>query len=38
MKRNEGFFDLDPSHPLGGKDGLKDIICTFNNEPWVGVV
>ena len=22
---NEGFMGIDPSHPLGGKDGLKDM-------------
>lgn len=25
--RAEGFSSIDPSHPLGGPDGLKDILC-----------
>jgi hypothetical protein len=36
--RDEGFQSIDPSHPLGGKDGLKDMICYFHNSKWVGGV
>lgn len=31
-----GFRDIDPSHPLGGKDGGKDMLCEFNNFKWIG--
>jgi len=23
----DGFSSIDPSHPLGGPDGIKDILC-----------
>ena len=32
----EGFRDIDPSHPLGGKDGGKDMLCEFNGFKWIG--
>jgi len=32
--RSEGFEDLDPSHPLGGPDGLKDVVCRRNGHTW----
>lgn len=32
---SENFKSLDPSHPLGGKDGLKDIISTKDNIQWI---
>ena len=32
----EGYQSVDPSHPLGGKDGLKDVICCKNNKHWIG--
>lgn len=35
---HEGFNDVDPSHPLGGKDGGKDILCKFNESKWLGAV
>ncbi|WP_054743242.1 hypothetical protein [Cellulosilyticum ruminicola] len=35
---NEGFRNIDPSHPLGGKDGLKDMILTNGGKKWVGAV
>lgn len=35
---NEGFEGVDPSHPLGGKDGGKDMICFFNRVRWIGAV
>ena len=35
---NEGFEGVNPSHPLGGKDGGKDMICFFNRVRWIGAV
>jgi hypothetical protein len=35
---SEGFTDLDPSHPLGGKDGGKDAICKKDGKRWVMAV
>jgi len=32
---SEGFKSIDPSHPLGGKDGLKDIISFKDNLQWI---
>jgi hypothetical protein len=32
---SEGFRSIDPSHPLGGKDGLKDIISIKDNLKWI---
>lgn len=32
----EGFSSVDPSHPLGGPDGLKDMICKYDNLLWIG--
>jgi len=34
--RVEGFASIDPSHPLGGPDGLKDIVCTREGKKWIG--
>jgi hypothetical protein len=31
---HEGFEDIDPSHPLGGKDGGQDARCMYEGEPW----
>lgn len=31
----EGFTSIDPSHPLGGPDGLKDIVCKKDGLRWV---
>lgn len=33
-----GYSNIDPSHPLGGKDGGKDAICTYKGERWVMAV
>jgi hypothetical protein len=30
----EGFIGLDPSHPLGGKDGGKDALCSKDGIRW----
>jgi hypothetical protein len=34
----DGFSGLDPSHPLGGKDGGKDATCSKGGRPWVMAV
>lgn len=34
----EGFKAVDPSHPLGGKDGLKDMTLSFEGKRWIGAV
>ena len=34
----EGFCDIDPSHPLGGKDGLKDMVLSYKGEKWIAGV
>jgi hypothetical protein len=36
LLRAEGFDAIDPSHPLGGPDGLKDVVCIKNNVKWLG--
>jgi hypothetical protein len=35
---SEGFKGLDPSHPLGGADGGKDAICSYDEDEWVMAV
>lgn len=35
---HENYTDLDPSHPLGGKDGGRDAICMRNGLRWVMAV
>jgi len=32
---SEGFKSIDPSHPLGGRDGLKDIISRKDNLEYI---
>src|SRR5690348_11139109 len=32
---SDGFTGVDPSHPLGGKDGGKDAICVRDGKQWV---
>jgi len=34
--RFEGYTSIDPSHPLGGADGLKDVVCIRNGAKWIG--
>lgn len=34
--RAEGYKSIDPSHPLGGRDGLKDFITIKDNIKWIG--
>ena len=31
----DGFASVDPSHPLGGPDSLKDIVCAKADMRWV---
>lgn len=31
---HEGFEAINPSHPLGGKDGGQDACCMYAGEPW----
>lgn len=33
---SEGFLSIDPSHPLGGPDGIKDLVCTKEGLSWIG--
>lgn len=32
------FTEIDPSHPLGGPDGSKDVVCTKNGARFVAAV
>lgn len=32
---SEGFKSIDPGHPLGGKDGVKDIVALKDNIQWI---
>ena len=32
----EGYEDVDPQHPLGGPDGLKDVLCRKEGALWIG--
>ena len=33
-----GYENLDPSHPLGGKDGAKDAVCLKKGQRWIMAV
>jgi len=35
---SEGYKSIDPTHPLGGRDGLKDIISMKDNLQWIAAV
>ncbi|QVI22924.1 hypothetical protein KHQ06_08150 [Nocardia tengchongensis] len=35
---HEGYEDIDPSHPQGGKDGGKDGTCVRNGQSWIYAV
>jgi hypothetical protein len=35
---SDGFVGLDPSHPLGGKDGTKDAIAHKDGKRWLMAV
>ncbi|SDE79329.1 hypothetical protein SAMN04487777_12726 [Priestia aryabhattai B8W22] len=32
---SDGYDSIDPSHPLGGRDGIKDMVCIKSNIEWV---
>lgn len=32
------YDNIDPSHPLGGRDGGKDALCTKNGKDWIMAV
>jgi hypothetical protein len=34
----EGYADIDPSHPLGGRDGGKDALAIRSGKKWVMAV
>ncbi len=34
----DGYTSLDPSHPLGGKDGGKDALCRKDGVTWIMAV
>lgn len=36
--KSEQYHSVDPSHPLGGRDGGKDILCAKNSKKYVGAV
>ena len=36
--RSEDYKSIDPSHPLGGQDRLKDLITIKDNIKWIGAV
>ncbi len=38
LLHNDGFQNIDPSHPLGGKDGKKDIIFFEKDSKWIAGV
>lgn len=31
----EGYQDINPQHPFGGPDGLKDVLCKKGGKTWV---
>lgn len=35
LLRADGFTSIDPSHPLGGQDGLKDALCMKDDIKWI---
>lgn len=35
---DQGFDDIDPSHPLGGKDGGKDALSSKQGKKWIMAV
>lgn len=35
LLQSEGFQSVDPIHPLGGPDGLKDLVCDRGGKKWV---
>ncbi len=35
---SENYTDLDPIHPLGGKDGTKDAVARKDGSRWLMAV
>ncbi|MEH1948220.1 MAG: hypothetical protein V7K77_14895 [Nostoc sp.] len=35
---HQKYKDLDPSHPMGGKDGIKDAVCQKDGQDWLMAV
>jgi len=35
---SEGYHNVDPSHPLGGRDGGKDALCERDGQKWIMAV
>ncbi len=35
LLRLSGYASIDPSHPLGGRDGLKDLIAVRYGRKWI---
>jgi len=35
---HEDYQDLEPNHPLGGRDGTKDAVCKKNGQEWLMAV
>ena len=35
---DDGYSSLDPTHPLGGRDGAKDATCNKNGQRWIMAV
>lgn len=38
LLHGEEFSNIDPSHPLGGKDGLKDMVLSYKGDKWISGV
>ena len=38
LLRANDYTSIDPSHPLGGRDGTKDALALHNGEVWVVAV
>lgn len=38
LLRLDNFSDIDPSHPMGGRDGTKDIICKKGDKTFIVAV
>jgi hypothetical protein len=36
LLRVDGYTSVDPSHPLGGRDSLKDSTCSKSGQSWIG--
>lgn len=38
LLNEDGFENIEPSYPLGGKDGLKDFTLNYKGIKWIGAV